>query len=192
MKIRKLIFSLAALVLFSQLMAQSPRLRDVSIVGDEVKVSINFNDVFIWDKAKFVSIKTFPSDPPWAPETNHELWFGFGDKHEVNWFQFDYGENGKYEVIDQSNVEVKLFGRKKNIIGHLDSETNLLSFNSLDYVPFLQVPKFVLEQSKDLNEWQEIILESPPKEYQWPKGLTFKFKLDLKVNAFYRVRIKKD
>jgi len=59
-------------------------------------------------------------------------------------------------------------------------------------VPFLQVPKFVLEQSKDLNEWQEIILESPPKEYQWPKGLTFKFKLDLKVNAFYRVRIKKD
>ena len=191
MKIIKLTFLLAAYLLFGQLMAQSPIVSDVSIAGGEVKISINFHDAFSWNKAKFISIKTFPADPPWAPETHHELWFGFFDKGVVDWFQFDYVENGKYEVIDPSNVEVKLFGRKK-IIGHFNPETNLLNFNSLDYMPFFQVPKFILEKSKDLQIWQEITLESSPKEYQWPEGLTFNFKLDFKDNAFYRVRIKKD
>lgn len=143
MKKSILIFILSVYVCFCELLAHAPKLVDVSVVSNNLKISISFHDVLIWEKAKFRSIKTFPSDPLWALETHHELWFGFFNKDILDLFQFDYVENGKCKVIDSSNVEVELFGWDK-IIGHLNPESNLLTFDSLDYIPFLQVPKFIL------------------------------------------------
>ncbi len=191
MKKSILIFILSVSVFLCELLAQPPKLVNVSVVSDDLKISISFHDVFIWEKAKFRSIKTFPSDPPLAPETHHELWFGSFDKAVLDWFQFDYVENGKYKVIDSSNVEVQLFGREK-IIGHLNPESNLLNFDSLDYIPFLQVPKFILEKSQDLKTWEKITLQQSSNEYQWAKGLRINLKLDFNNNYFYRVRLQKD
>ena len=91
---------------------------------------------------------------------------------------------------DKREIEAEVLGYVKNIRGVFDLKTNLLNFDKLDYVPFFQVPKLIIEQSKDLKNWSRFKLSEPlPKEYQWPKGLSIKLGAELKGTSFFRVKI---
>ena len=86
-----------------------------------------------------------------------------------------------------------MLGYIKNIKGVFDLDTNLLNFDKLDYVPFFQFPKLIIEQSKDLKNWNRVKLAEPlPKEYQWPKGLSIKLGAELKDASFFRVKIEEE
>jgi hypothetical protein len=75
------------------------------------------------------------------------------------------------------------------IIGVFNPETNLLNFDTLDYVPFFQVPKLAVEESKDMEKWSEVKLPEPlPKEYQWPQELKIELEAELRESKFYRVK----
>ena len=91
------------------------------------------------------------------------------------------------------SIEASISGYLVEIIGVFDPETNLLNFDTLDYVPFFQVPKLIIEQSKYLKNWSRVKLSSPlPKEYQWPKGLSIKLGAELKNTSFFRVKIEEE
>jgi len=98
-------------------------------------------------------------------------------------FGLEFHQSDKYEI------EAEVLGYAKNIKGIFDLETNLLNFDKLDYVPFFQDPKLIIEQSKDLKNWSRVKLSEPlPKEYQWPHGLSIELNSELKNNTFYRVK----
>jgi hypothetical protein len=79
------------------------------------------------------------------------------------------------------------------IIGVFDTETNLMNFDTLDYEPFFQVPKMVIEESIDLKHWRKVPLSEPlPKEYQWPQELNIELETELKDGAFCRVKIEEE
>jgi hypothetical protein len=60
-------------------------------------------------------------------------------------------------------------------------------------VPFFQFPKLIIEQSKDLKNWNRVKLAEPlPKEYQWPHELSIELNSELKNNTFYRVKIEEE
>ena len=61
-----------------------------------VELSVSYDQLFDWESIKFVSIKTFPNDPPWFPPTRHELTIGFHEVGTMEWFQFDLIEIGNY------------------------------------------------------------------------------------------------
>ena len=93
------------------------------------------------------------------------------------------------EIRDIESVKITE-DRKTELFMLFDPETNLLNFDTLDYVPFFQVPKLIIEQSKDLKNWSRFKLSEPlPKEYQWPKGLSIKLGAELKGTSFFRVKI---
>ncbi len=99
-------------------------------------------------------------------------------------FGLQFHQSDKYEI------EAEVLGYVKNIKGVFDLETNLFNFDKLDYVPFFQFPKLIIEQSKDLKNWNRVKLAEPlPKEYQWPKGLSVKVGAELNGTSFFRVRI---
>ena len=102
----------------------------------------------------------------------------------------------KYELDFYSNkysIEASISGYLVEIIGVFNPETNLLNFDTLDYVPFFQVPKLAVEESKDMQKWSEVKLPEPlPKEYQWPHELSIELNAELKNNTFYRVKIEED
>ena len=118
-----------------------------------------------------------------------------------------FNENtGKYEIYtpeafakkfglefhqsDKHEIEAEVLVYVKNIKAVFDLETNLLNFDKLDYVPFFQDPKLIIEQSKDLKNWNRVKLAEPlPKEYQWPKGLSVKVGAELNGTSFFRVKI---
>ena len=94
---------------------------------------------------------------------------------------------------DKHEIEAEVLGYVKNIRGVFDLKTNLLNFDKLDYVPFFQVPKLIIEQSEDLKNWSRFKLSEPlPKEYQWPKGLSIKLGAELKDASFFRVKIEEE
>jgi hypothetical protein len=102
-------------------------------------------------------------------------------------FGLEFHQSDKYEI------EAEVLGYAKNIKGVFDLETNLLNFDKLDYVPFFQDPKLIIEQSKDLKNWSRVKLSEPlPKEYQWPHELSIELNSELKNNTFYRVKIEED
>jgi len=102
----------------------------------------------------------------------------------------------KYELDFYSNkysIEASISGYLVEITGVFDPETNLLNFDTLDYAPFFEVPKLIIEQSKDLKNWSRVKLsEQLPKEYQWPKGLSIKLGAELKSTSFFRVKIEEE
>ena len=121
-----------------------------------------------------------------------------------------FNENtGKYEIYtpeafakkfglefhqsDKHEIEAEVLVYVKNIKAVFDLETNLLNFDKLDYVPFFQDPKLIIEQSKDLKNWSRVKLSEPlPKEYQWPHELSIELNSELKNNTFYRVKIEEE
>ena len=94
---------------------------------------------------------------------------------------------------DTYEIEASVLGYLVEIMGVFDPETNLLDFDTLDYLPFFQVPKMVIMESIDLENWRKVPLsEQPPIEYQWPQELTLELKAELKDSAFYRIQIEEE
>ena len=94
---------------------------------------------------------------------------------------------------DTYEIEASVLGYLVEIIGVFDPETNLLNFDTLDYVPFFHVPKLLIEESIDLKNWRKVPLsEQPPIEYQWPQELTLELKAELKDSGFYRIQIEEE
>ena len=157
-----------------------------------VELSVSFDQLFDWESIKFVSIKTFPNDPPWFPPTRHELTFGHHEEGIVEWFQFDYIEMGNYEVTEDFTVEAKLFGRKK-IVGVFDPGTNLLKFDGLDYEPMMKTPTVTVKASTDLKSWKKVSrLEEVDKEYQWGQSMAVRFKFKSAEQQFFIIQIYED
>ena len=121
-----------------------------------------------------------------------------------------FNENtGKYEIYtpeafakkfglqfhqpDKYEIEAEVLGYVKNIKGVFDLETNLLNFNTLDYIPFFKTPKLEVQESKDMKNWSKVKLAEPlPKEYQWPQELSIELQAELKDAAFYRMKIEEE
>ena len=157
-----------------------------------VELSVSFDQLFDWESIKFVSIKTFPNDPPWFPPTRHELTFGHHEEGIVEWFQFDYIEIGNYEVTEDFTVEAKLFGRKK-IIGVFDPGTNLLKFNGLDYEPMAKTPTFIVKTSTNLESWKKVSsLEEVDNEYKWGQSMAVRLKLKSAEQQFFMIQVDED
>ena len=157
-----------------------------------VELSVSFDQLFDWESIKFVSIKTFPNDPPWFPPTRHELTFGHHEEGIVEWFQFDYIEMGNYEVTEDFTVEAKLFGRKK-IIGVFDPGTNLLKFNGLDYEPMAKTPTFIVKTSTNLESWKKVSsLEEVDNEYKWGQSMAVRLKLKSAEQQFFMIQVDED
>ena len=94
---------------------------------------------------------------------------------------------------DKYEIEASVLGYLVEIIGVFDPETNLLNFDTLDYVPFFHIPKLVIEESIDLKNWRKVPLsEQPPIEYQWPQELTLELKAELKDSGFYRIQFEEE
>ena len=167
----------------------SPEIVDISVEGDKVKVSVNFHEPFRWEKTRYESIKTFPMRG--GSRMPHTI--RFEEKGGMSWRQTDIVFIGNYRVLDEHELEASVSGYLVEIIGVFDPETNLMNFDTLDYVPFFQVPKLIIEQSKDLKNWSRVKLSEPlPKEYQWPKGLSIKLGAELKGTSFFRVKIEEE
>ena len=158
----------------------------ISIEDGKVKIAVNFNEPFTWEKTRYESIKTFPMRG--GSSMPHTI--RFEEKGDMTWRQTDMIFMGNYTELDEYEVEAGVIGYLVEIIGYFDPEPNLMYFDTLDYVPFFQVPKLVIEQSKDLKNWSRVKLSEPlPKEYQWPKGLSIKLGAELKDTSFFRVKI---
>ena len=158
----------------------------ISIEDGKVKISVNFHEPFRWEKTRYESIKTFPMRG--GSSMPHTI--RFEEKGDMTWRQTDMIFMGNYTELDEYEVEAGVIGYLVEIIGVFDPETNLMNFDTLDYVPFFQVPKLIIEQSKDLKNWSRVKLSEPlPKEYQWPKGLSIKLGAELKGTSFFRVKI---
>ena len=94
---------------------------------------------------------------------------------------------------DTYEIEASVLGYLVEIMGVFNPETNLLDFDTLDYLPFFQVPKMVIMESIDLDNWQKVPLSEPlPIEYQWPQELTLELKAELKDSAFYRIQFEEE
>ena len=160
----------------------------ISIEDGKVKIGVNLNEPFRWENTRYESIKKFPQ--PWIGSSDipHEIWFEENGK--MTWRQTDMMFMGNYTELDEYEVEAGVIGYLVEIIGYFDPEPNLMYFDTLDYVPFFQVPKLVIEQSKDLENWSTVKLSEPlPKEYQWPQELSIEMEAELKESTFYRVKI---
>ena len=160
----------------------------ISIEDGKVKIAINLNEPFRWENTRYESLKKFPQ--PWigSPDTPNEIWLE--EKGDMTWRQTDMMFMGNYTELDEYEVEAGVMGYLLEIIGTFNPETNLLSFDTLDYIPFFQVPKLIIEESKDLKNWSRIkLLEPLPKEYQRPEELTIKLGAALRSTSFFRVRL---
>ena len=164
----------------------------IAMKDGAVELSVSFDQLFDWESIKFVSIKTFPNDPPWFPPTRHELTFGHHEEGIAEWFQFDYIETGSYEVTEDFTVETKLFGGKK-IVGVFDPGTNLLKFNGLDYEPMAKTPTFIVKTSTNLESWKKVSsLEEVDNEYQWGQSMAVRLKLKPAEQQFFVIQVDED
>ena len=190
-RISKTFFSLLVLHLLgaAEKGYTQPSISGISFDNDHILISVKLNQEFKWTQAKFISIKSFPADPQWAPNTHHELWFGGNNENTVDWFQHDYVEAGTFEVIDPSKVEVNFFGNRK-IAGYLNLDNYILKFDSLDYQTYLKTPDIWVEKSSDLINWTIVKISDPlPKEYSISEGLNLKIMKGKSDQEYYRVRM---
>jgi len=161
----------------------------ISIEDGKVKIAVNLNEPFRWENTRYESIKKFQL--PWGGAMPHEIWFR--EKGDMTWRQTDMMFMGNYTELDEYKVEAIVIGYLVEIIGVFKLETNLLNFDTLNYAPFFEVPKLVIEESKDMKKWSEVKLPEPlPKEYQWPKELKIELESELKESTFYRVKIEEE
>ena len=161
----------------------------ISIEDGKVKIAVNLNEPFRWENTRYESIKIFPL--PWGGAIPHEIWFE--EKGDMTWRQTDMMFMGNYTELDEFEVEAGVIGYLVEIIGVFNPETNLLNFDTLDYVPFFHVPKLLIEESIDLKNWRKVPLSEPlPIEYQWPQELTLELKAELKDSAFYRIQFEEE
>ena len=186
-----LILAIQAPVLLSAQTDESDSTPEISISIEDgkVKIAVNLNEPFRWEKTRYESIKTFPMRG--GSSMPHTI--RFEEKGDMTWRQTDIVFIGNYRVLEEHELEASVSGYLVEIIGVFNPETNLMNLDTLDYVPFFQVPKLIIEQSKDLKNWSRVKLSEPlPKEYQWPKGLSIKLGAELKGTSFFRVKIEEE
>ena len=161
----------------------------ISIEDGKVKIAVNLNEPFRWEKTRYESIKTFPMRG--GSSMPHTI--RFEGKGDMTWRQTDMIFMGNYTELDEYEVEAGVIGYLVEIIGVFNPETNLLNFDKLDYAPFFKIPKLVVEGSKDMKKWSKVKLSEPlPKEYQWPQEFSIELNAELNNNTFYRVKIEED
>ena len=190
-RISKTFFSLLLLYLLgaAEKGYGQPNISGITFDNDHIVISVKINQGFKWNQARFISIKSFPADPPWAPNTHHELWFGGNNQNTVDWFQHDYVEAGTFKVIDPSKVEVNFLGNRK-IAGNLNLDNYILKFDSLDYQTYLKTPDIWVEKSSDLINWTIVKISDPlPNEYSISEGLNLKIMKGKSDQEYYRVRM---
>ncbi|MCS5610520.1 MAG: MBG domain-containing protein, partial [Candidatus Poribacteria bacterium] len=92
-----------------------PEIVDIVIENDKIKLSVNFNEPFRWEKTRFESIKKFPQ--PWigSPDTPHEI--QLEEKGGMSWRQTDMVFIGNYRVLDEYEIEAAVSGYLLEIIG---------------------------------------------------------------------------
>ena len=108
-----------------------PEIR-ISIEDGKVKLTINLNEPFRWEKTSYESIKKFPQ--PWigSPDTPHQIWLE--EKGVMEWRQTDMMFIGNYKAIGNSAKNIlDQYIAKYGGIGlrtwSVDKEGNLQSFN---------------------------------------------------------------
>ena len=105
----------------------------------------------------------------------------FADKFNLN-YERDYNK-----------IQALITGFQGEINGVYNPENDLLNFSDEDYVPIFSVPKFIMEQSKDLRKWTKVQLADPiPENYLWPEDIKIEIKKYNKENTFYRITIKEE
>ncbi|MFP6872291.1 MAG: hypothetical protein VCA55_02180 [Verrucomicrobiales bacterium] len=167
----------------------SPSITSVSISNRTVELNLALNRNFDWQRMKFVSIRTFQNDPPSFPPTRHELTFGHHEAGVFEWFQWDFIELGKFEITGEFTIQASTFGGR-NIIGVFNPVTNLLSFDGLDYVPYMQTPNVTVRTSVDMDSWQNIDLsDQVPSEFTWGNPVTIRFNLADARQEFFTVEV---
>ncbi len=168
----------------------SPSITSVSISNRSVELGLALNRPFDWRRMKFVSIRTFQNDPPSFPPTRHELTFGHHEAGVFEWFQWDFIELGQFEITGEFTLQASTFWGGRNIIGVFNPVTNLLSFDGLDYVPYMQTPNVTVRTSVDMNSWQNIDLsDQVPSEFTWGNPVTIRFSLTDARQGFFTVEV---
>ena len=132
----------------------SPEIVDLSVEDGKVKISVDFHEPFRWEKTRYESIKTFPMRG--GSRMPHTI--RFEEKGGMSWRQTDIVFIGNYRVLEEHELEASVSGYLVEIIGVFDHKTNLMNFNTLDYEPFFQVPKLIIEESIDLKHWRKVPL----------------------------------
>ena len=160
---------------------------DITLDGKKLSIHISLNEPFRWGNTRYESLKKFPQ--PWIglPDIPNEIWFK--SKADMEMRITDMMFIGEYEVLEKFKVASMLFGVGE-ILGVFNTKSNLLKFNTLDYVPFYPTPTIVLEESIDMKKWNKVNLSYDlPKEYRWPEEI----KIDLHISGvrhkFFRVKI---
>ena len=91
---------------------------------------------------------------------------------------------------DKFSIEASVSGYLLEIMGKFNKQSNLLNFDTLDYMPFFSVPNLEIEESVDLRDWAKVELPNKlPSEYQWPQGLILNLGNVSNSGKFYRVKI---
>ena len=200
MKIKKLLMMLVLGIHFPALIIaqnfETDSFPEISISMKEnlVTVSVNLNKKFTWEGVRCESLKKFPQ--PWVglSDLPHEIWFEKGGN--MTWRQTDMMFIGNYKILINSfghEIEASVLGYLNELTGKLDSETNLLRFDSLDYALFYKLPNLIIERSSDMLKWSEVKLTKPlPKEYQWPLSVSMHFDMEFESDAFFRVKVIND
>ena len=166
----------------------------ISLGEGKVNISINLNEPFRWEGARFESIEKFPQ--PWIglSDLPHEIWFENGGV--MTWRQTDMMFIGNYKILgdpSEDEIEARVLGYLVELIGVFNLETNLLKFDSLDYALFYKTPKLIIEQSSDMVNWDKVKLpDILPNEYQWPQSLSVSLEMGFHKDLFYRVKIDRD
>ena len=166
----------------------------ISMKENVVTVSVNLNKKFTWEGVRGESLKKFPQ--PWVglSDLPHEIWFEKGGN--MTWRQTDMMFIGNYKILINSfgrEIEASVLGYLNELTGKLDSETNLLRFDSLDYALFYKLPNLIIERSSDMLKWSEVKLNKPlPKEYQWPLSVSMHFDIEFESDVFFRVKVIND
>lgn len=102
----------------------------------------------------------------------------FAERYELNFY------------FDELSIEASVSGYLLEIIGKFDEQTNLMNFDTLDYMPFFSVPNLIVEESISLRDWTRAELANElPSEYQWPQGLSLNLGNVSNSGKFYRVKI---
>ena len=160
---------------------------NITLDGKKLSIHISLNEPFRWKNTRYESLKKFPQ--PWIglPDIPNEIWFKSKDDMEMRITDMMF--IGEYEVLEKFKVANTLFGVGE-VIGVFNAKTNLLKFDNLDYAPFYQTPRIVLEESIDMKKWIKVNLSNDlPKEYRWPEEI----KIDLQISGvkqkFFRVKI---
>ena len=165
----------------------------ISMKENVVTVSVNLNKKFTWEGVRCESLKKFPQ--PWVglSDLPHEIWFEKGGN--MTWRQTDMMFIGNYKILINSfgrEIEASVLGYLNELTGKLDSETNLLRFDSLDYALFYKLPNLIIERSSDMLKWSEVKLTKPlPKEYQWPESIKISLGSISNADKFFRAKINK-